>query len=128
MTIETEVLWLDEHRVVSLRGAGGDFGAGEEPNCSSSCTAAQSRCARRAGAGYSFSARVVTRGAHRLPAARRARARHARGWAWRSGCSSACADLEEEIARLRALLPRELSVQARLKAVRLRGTPSGRRT
>ena len=99
MNHETEVLWLDEHRVVSLHELV-EIQAWEKPNCSSSCTAARFRRANRAAA--TASARAWSR--WRAPPAACATisswTRAELGVALR--LLERVRDLEEEIARLRA--------------------------
>ena len=104
MSIETEVLWLDEHRVVSLAELV-EFSGLAKRSCSSSCRAARCRCASVAGGSYTFSARVVTvartacrlrddfeldmRGPGRGAAAARTRARTRRGNRAAAGAAAA---------------------------------------
>jgi chaperone modulatory protein CbpM len=104
MNIETEVLWLDEHRVVSLRELVDLSGLGEsellELVHSGAIPASDS-----SGAGYSFSAQVITvaRTACRL---RNDFELDTRGLSVALRLLERVRDLEEEIARLRAEMPR----------------------
>ena len=90
MTIETEVLWLDEHRVVSLE---------ELVQCSGPAREVR-------GTSYTFSARVigVARTASRL---RSELELDTPGLSVALRLLERVRDLEEEISRLRVLLPRE---------------------
>jgi chaperone modulatory protein CbpM len=104
MTIETEVLWLDEHRLVSLRELV-EFSGLAEAELLELVHSGVLPASDRPGEGFQFSARVVTlaRTASRLrddleldtPAV---------GVALR--LLQRVSELEEEIARLRAQLPR----------------------
>jgi chaperone modulatory protein CbpM len=104
MSIETEVLWLDEHRVVSLRELVEMSGLGEtellELVHSGVIPARDSP-----GSGYSFGAHViaVARTACRL---RDDFELDTRGLSVALRLLERVRDLEEEIARLRAELPR----------------------
>jgi chaperone modulatory protein CbpM len=104
MNVETEVLWLDEHRVVSLRELV-DVSGLREAELLELVHSGVLPASELPGRGYHFSARVVTlaRTASRLredleldtPAI---------GVALR--LLQRVGELEEEIARLRAVLPR----------------------
>ena len=103
MSIETEVLWLDEHRVVSLRELVEISGLGEAQLLELVHIGALP--ARDAvGGGYSFSARVVTvaRTACRL---RDDFELDTHGLGVALKLLERVHDLEEEIARLRAEMP-----------------------
>ena len=104
MTIETEVLWLDEHRVVSLTELVEVSGLGENELLELVNTGALP--ARDSpGGGLAFSARVVTmaRTACRL---RDDFELDTRGLAVALRLLERVRDLEGEVARLRAQLPR----------------------
>ncbi len=104
MSIETEVLWLDEHRVVSLSELVELSGLGEsellELVHSGALPASELR-----GAGYSFGAQVISvaRTACRL---RNDFELDTRGLSVALRLLERVRDLEEEVVRLRAELPR----------------------
>ena len=104
MSIETEVLWLDEHRIVSLRELVELSGLGEaellELVHSGAIPASDSP-----GAGYRFGAQVITvaRTACRL---RNDFDLDTRGLSVALRLLERVRDLEVEVARLRAELPR----------------------
>ena len=104
MTIETDALWLDEHRAVTLRELVETSGLGEAELLELVHSGA---LPVREGAtgGYTFSARVVTvaRTACRL---RDDFELDTRGLSVALKLLERVRDLEEEIARLRAELPR----------------------
>jgi chaperone modulatory protein CbpM len=104
MSIETEVLWLDENREVSLRDLLDMSGLREAELLELVHTGAIV-AHERPGAGYHFSARVVTvaRTACRL---RDDFELDTRGLAVALRLLERVRGLEEEIARLRAELPR----------------------
>jgi chaperone modulatory protein CbpM len=105
MTVENEVVWLDEHRVVSLTELVEVSGLGETELLDLVNTGALP--ARDApGGGLSFNARVVTmaRTACRL---RDDFELDTRGLAVALRLLERVHDLESELARLRAQLPRE---------------------
>jgi chaperone modulatory protein CbpM len=104
MTFETEVMWLDEHRAVTLAElieVSGLSGAELIELVHAGVIPAR----ETAGAGYTFSARVVTvaRTASRL---RDDLELDARGVGVALRLLERVSDLEAEIARLRAQLPR----------------------
>jgi chaperone modulatory protein CbpM len=105
MTIETEVLWLDEHRVVSLEELVRCSGLGRDELLElvqgGVIPAREVR-----GASYTFSARVigVARTASRL---RSELELDTAGVGVALRLLERVQDLEEEIARLRAQLPRD---------------------
>jgi len=103
MTIETDVLWLDEHRAVSLRELVETSGLGEAELLELVHSGALP--ALEGVSGYTFSARVVTvaRTACRL---RDDFELDTRGLSVALKLLERVRDLEEEIARLRAELPR----------------------
>lgn len=104
MSIETEVLWLDEHRVVSLRELVEISGLRESELLELVHSGALP-ASDAAGGGYSFSARIVTvaRTACRL---RDDFELDTRGLSVALKLLERVRDLEEEIARLRAQMPR----------------------
>jgi chaperone modulatory protein CbpM len=103
VSIETEVLWLDEHRVVSLRELVEISGLGETELLELVHIGALP-AQDTAGGGYSFSARVVTvaRTACRL---RDDFELDTHGLGVALKLLERVHDLEEEIARLRAEMP-----------------------
>lgn len=103
MSIETEVLWLDEHRVVSLRELT-EFSGLREAELIELVNSGALPVREVAGEAYSFSARVVTvaRMACRL---RDDLDLDTRGLGVALKLLERVRDLEEEIARLRAQLP-----------------------
>jgi len=103
VSVETEVLWLDEHRVVSLRELVEISGL-RETELLELVHSGALPVHDTAGGGYSFSARVVTvaRTACRL---RDDFELDTRGMGVALKLLERVRDLEEEIARLRAQLP-----------------------
>ena len=104
MITETEVMWLDEHRVVSLAELVEVSGLSERELLELVHTGAIP-ASGSTGAGYTFSARVVTvaRTASRL---RDDLELDLGGLAVALRLLDRVADLESEISRLRAQLPR----------------------
>jgi len=102
MTAETEVLWLDEHRVVTLRELIEVSGLGEAELLELVHTGALQ--VREASGGFSFSARMITvaRTASRL---RDDLELDTRALSVALKLLERVRDLETEIARLRAQLP-----------------------
>jgi chaperone modulatory protein CbpM len=104
MTIEAEVMWLDEHRAVTLAELIEVSGLSEH-ELLELVHAGAIPARETAGAGYTFSARVVTvaRTACRL---RDDLELDVRGVGVALRLLERVSELETEIARLRALLPR----------------------
>jgi chaperone modulatory protein CbpM len=104
MSVETEVLWLDEHRVVSLHELIEFSGLSEQELLDLVHTGALP-ARDTGGGGYHFSARVITaaRTACRL---RDDFELDTRGLSVALSLLERVRDLEEEIARLRAQMPR----------------------
>jgi chaperone modulatory protein CbpM len=103
MNIETEVLWLDEHRTVSLRELV-DLSGLHETELLELVHSGAIPCSDSPGAGYSFSARVITvaRTACRL---RNDFELDSRGLSVALRLLERVRDLETEVARLRAEMP-----------------------
>ena len=103
MNIETEVLWLDEHRVVSLRELV-EFSGLREAELLELVHSGVLPASERPGEGFHFSARVVTlaRTASRL---RDDLELDTRAVGVVLKLLERVRDLEEEIARLRAQMP-----------------------
>ena len=103
MNHETEVLWLDEHRVVSLTELI-EFSGLREAELLELVGSGALPARELAGGGYSFSARVITvaRTACRL---RDDFELDTRGLGVALKLLERVRDLEEEIARLRAQMP-----------------------
>lgn len=104
MSFEAEVMWLDEHRAVTLRELVEVSGLSEQ-ELLELVHAGAIPAHGSAGSGYTFSARVVTvaRTACRL---RDDLELDVRGLSVALRLLERVADLEAEIARLRAQLPR----------------------
>ena len=106
MSMENEALWLDENRVVGL-GELVEISGLTREELIELVQGGAIPVREVHGTDYTFSAQRDQRGTHRLPAARRTRTRHA-GLAVALRLLDRVRGLEEEIARLRALLPRRL--------------------